>query len=153
MDMFKCTLHQVLRTVITHFILTHPPTNVPCGRKPECPEKTHDFRQSVGILFSHEKFEESLMENRTHNSEVKGARANHCATEASSQPDNFVMLQYANISVFIDGKNNQFLKKWIIIMIFEICIACPNRRACFTTEDSSVHFSAVVVNNDIFSIS
>ena len=30
--------------------LTHP-VNFPCGRKPE---KTHDFRQSVDILLSHE---------------------------------------------------------------------------------------------------
>jgi hypothetical protein len=28
------------------FYLTHP-VNFPCGRKPEYPEKTHDFRQSV----------------------------------------------------------------------------------------------------------
>jgi hypothetical protein len=34
--------------------LTHP-VNFPCGRKPEYPEKTHDFRQSVELLlFSHE---------------------------------------------------------------------------------------------------
>ena len=48
--------------------LTHP-VNFPCGKKPEYPEKTHDFRQSVDytlfrkpttfgkaltILFSHE---------------------------------------------------------------------------------------------------
>ena len=34
------------------FNLTHP-VNFPCGRKPEHPEKTHDFRQSVDRLFSH----------------------------------------------------------------------------------------------------
>ena len=28
------------------YYLTHP-VNFPCGRKPEYPEKTHDFRQSV----------------------------------------------------------------------------------------------------------
>jgi hypothetical protein len=33
------------------FILIHP-VNFACGRKPEHPEKTHDFRQSVD--FSHE---------------------------------------------------------------------------------------------------
>ena len=66
-DMIKCTLHQVLRlpnyilyfynncdiTFLTVFILTHP-VNFPCGRKPGHPEKTHDFRQSVDRLFSHE---------------------------------------------------------------------------------------------------
>ena len=34
-------------------ILTHP-VNFPCVRKPENPEKTHDFRQSVEELFSRE---------------------------------------------------------------------------------------------------
>jgi hypothetical protein len=34
-------------------IPTHP-VNIPCWRKPEYPEKTHDFRQSVDRLFSHE---------------------------------------------------------------------------------------------------
>ena len=33
-------------TFLTVFILTHP-VNFPCGRKPEHPEKTHDFWQSV----------------------------------------------------------------------------------------------------------
>ena len=49
-------------------------------------EKTHDFRQSVGMLFSHEKRRRVLTENRTHDSaDVKGACAtNHCATEAPS---------------------------------------------------------------------
>jgi hypothetical protein len=40
-------------TFLTVFILTHL-DNFPCERKPEHPEKTHDFRQSVGWLFSHE---------------------------------------------------------------------------------------------------
>jgi hypothetical protein len=34
------------------FCLTHP-VNFPCERKPECPEKTHDFRHWL-FLFSHE---------------------------------------------------------------------------------------------------
>jgi hypothetical protein len=40
-------------TFLTVFVLTHP-VNFPCGRKPEHPEKTHDFRRSVDGLFSHE---------------------------------------------------------------------------------------------------
>ena len=32
------------------YYLTHP-VNFPCGRKPEYPEKTHDFRQSVDYTF------------------------------------------------------------------------------------------------------
>jgi hypothetical protein len=36
-------------TFLTVFILTHP-ANLPCGKKPERPEKTHDFRQSVDSL-------------------------------------------------------------------------------------------------------
>ena len=45
------------------FILTHP-VNFPCGRKPERPEKTHDFRQSVDRLFSHESVIACMFETR-----------------------------------------------------------------------------------------
>ena len=31
----------------------NPPVNFSCGRKPEQPGKTHDFRQSVDELFPH----------------------------------------------------------------------------------------------------
>jgi hypothetical protein len=41
------------------FIQTHP-VNFPCGRKPEHPEKTHDFQQSVDRLFSRESTHESI---------------------------------------------------------------------------------------------
>ena len=57
-------------------ILTHP-ANFPCGRKPEHPEKTHEFRQSVDRLFSHEflaRIEPTI-------SEVKVACSDDCATE------------------------------------------------------------------------
>jgi hypothetical protein len=69
------------------FYLTRP-VNFPCGRKPEYPEKTHDFRQSVDfLLFSREdwvrvalrkfslRFEPAALE-------VKDKCANHFATEA-----------------------------------------------------------------------
>jgi hypothetical protein len=36
----------IVITFLTVFILTHP-VNFPCGRKPEHPEKIHNFRQSV----------------------------------------------------------------------------------------------------------
>jgi hypothetical protein len=62
------------------FILTHP-VNFACGRKPERPEKTHDFRQSVDWLFSHE----SVARIEPTNSEVKDACSDDCATEV---PDN-----------------------------------------------------------------
>jgi hypothetical protein len=42
-DYFIFTVIVILLTV---FILTHP-VNFPCGRKPEHPEKTHDFQESV----------------------------------------------------------------------------------------------------------
>jgi hypothetical protein len=51
---------------LTMVILTHP-VNFPCGKKPERPEKTHEFRQSVDRLFSHES--------------VKGACSDDCVTE------------------------------------------------------------------------
>jgi hypothetical protein len=50
------------------FILTQP-VNFPCGREPEHPEKTHDFRQSVDGLFSRE----SVARIELTNSEVKAA--------------------------------------------------------------------------------
>ena len=55
-------LHQVLRlpnylaqTILSlqellyYFLIPTHPVNYPCGRKPEHPEKTHDFRQSVDV--------------------------------------------------------------------------------------------------------
>jgi hypothetical protein len=95
--LFSDRLHQVLRllilptklrlfyfynncdiTFLTMFIPTHP-VNFPCGRKPEQPEKTHDFRQSVD---SHESTW-AHSENRTYTiSEVKGACSDDCTTEA-----------------------------------------------------------------------
>jgi hypothetical protein len=38
--------HQHMPITVGPFYLTHP-VNFPCGRKPEYPGKTHDFRQSV----------------------------------------------------------------------------------------------------------
>jgi hypothetical protein len=69
------------------FYLTHP-VNIPCGRKPEYPGKTHDFRQSVDfLLFSHEDWvrvalRKYLVRFEPAASEVKGKCANHLATEA-----------------------------------------------------------------------
>jgi hypothetical protein len=69
------------------FYLTHP-VNFPCGRKPEYPGKTNDFRQSVGfLLFSHEDWvrvalRKYLVRFEPAASEVKGKCANHLATEA-----------------------------------------------------------------------
>jgi hypothetical protein len=48
----NCTPSRVI-TYTNYIILTHP-DNLPCGRKPEHPEKTHDFRQSVDRFSSHE---------------------------------------------------------------------------------------------------
>jgi hypothetical protein len=69
------------------FCLTHP-VNFPCGRKPEYPEETHDFRQSVDfLLFSHEDWVRVALRKFSLRlepaaSEVKGKCANHLATEA-----------------------------------------------------------------------
>jgi hypothetical protein len=41
-------------TIATTFLTVFNPVNFPSGREPERPEKTHDFRQSVDLLFSHE---------------------------------------------------------------------------------------------------
>ena len=89
LGLFSDQLHQVLRSfmlltlpilfifynnwnitfLISVFILTHP-ANLPCRRKPDNSEKTHDFRlQSVHWLFSHE----SIARIEPTISEVKGA--------------------------------------------------------------------------------
>ncbi len=38
---------QQLRFYFPICVYPNPPCQLPCGRKPECPEKTHGFRQSV----------------------------------------------------------------------------------------------------------
>jgi hypothetical protein len=77
------------------FILIHP-ANFPCGRKPEQPEKTHEFRQSVDRLFSHEflaRIEPTI-------SEVKVA----CSATAPPKPLEVLASggSWASISVVIE---------------------------------------------------
>ena len=43
---------QHMPIIVGPFYLTHP-VNFPCGRKPEYPGKTHDFRQSVDFYSFH----------------------------------------------------------------------------------------------------
>ena len=57
---------------VYRFILTHP-VSFSCGRKPEHPEKTHDFWKSVDGLFSHE----SVARIKHTISELKGACSDH----------------------------------------------------------------------------
>ena len=46
--------------IVGPYYLTHP-VNFPCGRKPEYPEKTHDFWQSVDYtLHTRTEFESTL---------------------------------------------------------------------------------------------
>jgi hypothetical protein len=77
----------IMPITVGPFYLTHP-VNFPCGRKPEYPGKTHDFRQSVDfLLFSHEDWvrvalRKYLVRFEPAASEVKGKCANHLATEA-----------------------------------------------------------------------
>jgi hypothetical protein len=63
-----CSAPTIIFTTIVIFSV-----NFPCGRKPEYPEKTHDFRQSVDWLFSHEFTHESIARIEPTISEVKGA--------------------------------------------------------------------------------
>jgi hypothetical protein len=82
------------------FYLTHP-VNFPCGRKPEYPGKTHDFRQSVDfLLFSHEDWvrvasRKYLVRFEPAASEVKGKCANHLATEAPRLPELWLEFAYS----------------------------------------------------------
>jgi hypothetical protein len=66
---------------LTVFILTHP-INFPWWRKPEHPEKTHDFGQSVDWHFSHE----SVARIQPTISDVKDACSDDCDTEAPPPP-------------------------------------------------------------------
>jgi hypothetical protein len=66
-------------TFLTVFILTYP-VNFLCGRKLERPEKTHDFRQSVDRLFSHE----SIVGIEPTISEEKGALFDDRAIESEA---------------------------------------------------------------------
>ena len=59
-----------------YFILTHPPTFAVGGNR-SARRKPTTFGRALAY-----SFQRALMENRTHDTEVKGARANHCATEA-----------------------------------------------------------------------
>jgi hypothetical protein len=63
------------------FCLTHP-VNFPCGRKPEYPGKTHDFRQSVDFYSFHRGLGSSRIEKVLTETWTCGLRANHLATEA-----------------------------------------------------------------------
>jgi predicted nucleic acid-binding Zn ribbon protein len=62
---------------LTVFIVTHP-VNFPCGRKPEQPEKTHDFRQNADWPFSSDESEYGESNPGSH-SEEKGACSEDCA--------------------------------------------------------------------------
>ena len=64
-------------------IYPNPPCQLPCGRKPENPEKTHDFQQSVDQLLPRMiKCSNTGFELLT--SEVGGSRSDDKATEAPS---------------------------------------------------------------------
>ena len=61
-------------------IYPNPPCQLPCRRKPENPEKTHDFQQSVDQLLPHMiKCLNTGFELLT--SEVGGSRSDDKATE------------------------------------------------------------------------
>ena len=64
-------------TFFSVFMLIHP-VNFPRGRKPEHPEKTHDFRQSVDRLYSHESAHESVARIESTITEVEGACSDDC---------------------------------------------------------------------------
>ena len=70
------------------YYLSHP-VNFPCGRKPEYPEKAHDFRQSVDYtLFTVMRtgFKSTLLGIELGTLEVKGEWSDHYTTEASLSP-------------------------------------------------------------------
>ena len=74
------------------FCLTHP-VNFPCGRKPEYPEETHDFQQSVDFYSFHMRnwvrvaLRKFSLRLEPAASEVKGKCANHLANGRSDDFD------------------------------------------------------------------
>jgi hypothetical protein len=49
--------------------------------------------------------------------EVVEVSSTHWSSRSSGEASPTIWSCYANISVFIDCENNQFLKKWIMIII------------------------------------
>jgi hypothetical protein len=71
---------QQMRYYFPNYDNPNPPAKLALGRKPEHPEKTHHFRQSVDRLFSHP----SVARIEPTNSEVKGACSDKCAIDATN---------------------------------------------------------------------
>jgi hypothetical protein len=69
-----------MRYYFPNYDYPNPRAKLALGRKPEHPEKTHHFRQSVDRLFSHP----SVAGIEPTNSEVKGACSDKCAIGATN---------------------------------------------------------------------
>jgi hypothetical protein len=83
------------------FILTHS-INFPCGRKPEHPEKIHEFRQSVVWLFQ-------VSGQRTH--DPKGERSLFWRLRRRSQGKANAMVNIGHPNLWI-GENSKVPGGW-----------------------------------------
>jgi hypothetical protein len=100
------------------FCLTHP-VNFPCGRKPEYPEETHDFRQSVDSYSFHMRtgFESHWESSRWDlNLRPQRWKASELTTWPPKPPNiniynNFYINIYNNFS-YINIYNNFWTSKW-----------------------------------------
>jgi hypothetical protein len=120
------------------FILTHP-VNFSCGRKPERPEKTHDFRQSVDRLFSHESTHESIARLEPRISEVKAACSDDCDTEAHSGGH---LIIYSNPSV-ATGIKIQLCEVVRLVMssVYQVFVLFSSEEVKETTQSESGNMS------------
>jgi hypothetical protein len=94
-------------TFLTLFILTHP-ASLPCGRKPEHPEKTHDFQFGRALTYS---FHISRIARIEHTiSEVEGACSITTASPKPKQKPHACILdplaqtrKFWNLPIFYDN--------------------------------------------------
>jgi hypothetical protein len=77
------------------------PVIIPCGKKLEYPEKTHDFRQGVDWLFSHKCQESTARIEPTISEVVNGAFSDHRShIYLNSTKIKFIVDSYINSKLF-----------------------------------------------------
>ena len=90
----------------------NPPCQLSCEREPERPGKTHDFRQSVDWLFSHESIRS---ENRTY--ELRGERRLLWRLQHRSHKILIIMLERLQTLHTIQFINIRQLNGWFLLNV------------------------------------
>ena len=65
-----------------NYVYPNPPCQLPSGRKPECPEKTHDFRRKPTTIVTDSFHIRTVQRIEPTTWEVKGACPDGCTSEA-----------------------------------------------------------------------